>query len=808
MEKETTQSVKLSVRQLVEFLMRSGNLDTSSVGVRDTDAMQKGSKLHRKIQRSMKGNYEAEYFLSCEIPLQYEENQFQLIVEGRADGIIKQPGKEPEVVIDEIKGMYADIFRLEEPIGVHLAQAKCYAYMYATKFQLKKVGVRMTYCHLETELTRHFNEVYTYEEICQWFEYLTNEYAKWASLELAWKKERNESIKALEFPFDYRPGQKKLVTGVYQTILRGKKLYIEAPTGVGKTISTVFPAVKAMGENKLEKVFYLTAKTITRTVAEETFRILREKGAKLKVVTITAKDKTCVLDKVSCNPIDCERAKGHYDRVNDAMYDLLIHEHDINRNLIEEYAQKHMVCPFEMCLDVTMWADCIICDYNYVFDPNVYLRRFFGMEKKLDCVFLVDEAHNLVERAREMYSATIVKEQLLQVKEIIRGRSNALEKKLELCNRDLLSYKREYSSMARILNIDSFIIHCMQLLSEFDEFLQEYQGFEGREEIMDLYFELRHFLNIASLLDEKYEKYVDYRKNGEFFLRLQCMDPSTNLQNCLERGKCAVFFSATLLPIAYYKEQLAGKKQDYAIYAETPFQTNQRLLMIANDVSTIYARRNEREYRKIASYILEFVGCRKGNYMVFFPSYQYMQDIYDSMVALSEEKRDSQEFIASILMQSTSMTEADRESFLDQFQEGSHKAKVGFCVMGGIFSEGIDLKKDRLIGVAIVGTGLPMVCNEKELFREYYEREKGAGFDYAYLYNGMNKVLQSAGRVIRTIEDKGAILLLDQRFTKNTYQELFPKEWYPHYVVNETIMKELTNQFWEGTLIAEHNQGD
>lgn len=796
MEKETTQTVKLSVRQLVEFLMRSGDLDTSSVGVRDTDAMQKGSKLHRKIQKSMKGNYEAEYFLSCEVPLQYEENQFQLIVEGRADGIIKQPGKEPEVVIDEIKGMYADIFRLEEPIGVHLAQAKCYAYMYATKFQLKSIGVRMTYCHLETELTRYFDETYTYDEICQWFERLTNEYAKWASLELAWKQERNESIKALEFPFDYRPGQKKLVTGVYQTILRGKKLYIEAPTGVGKTISTVFPSVKAMGEDKLEKIFYLTAKTITRTVAEETFRLLKENGAKLKVVTITAKDKTCVLEKVSCNPTDCERAKGHYDRVNDAMYDLLTHEHDINRNLIEEYAMKHQVCPFEMCLDVTMWADCIICDYNYVFDPNVYLRRFFGMEKKLNCVFLVDEAHNLVERAREMYSATIVKEQILEVKRIVQGRSKALEKKLELCNRDLLSYKREHSDMARILNIDSFIIHSMQLLSEYDEFLQEHQSFDGREEVMDLYFELRHFLNIASLLDEKYEKYVDYGKNGEFFLRLQCMDPSTNLHTCLERGKCAVFFSATLLPISYYKEQLAGKKQDYAIYAETPFQTEQRLLMIANDVSTIYARRNAFEYRKIASYIREFVACKKGNYMVFFPSYQYMHDIYDYMEELSE----------SILMQSTSMTELDREEFLNQFQEDATEGTIGFCVMGGIFSEGIDLKRDQLIGVVIVGTGLPMVCNEKELFREYYEREKGAGFDYAYLYNGMNKVLQSAGRVIRTIEDKGAILLLDQRFTKNAYQELFPKEWYPHYVVNEPIMKELTNQFWQGTLVVEEEE--
>lgn len=787
-------TIKISVRNLVEFILCSGDIDNTKGAYRDTDAMQEGSRIHRKIQKRMGSNYSAEVPLSISIPMDFDGEEMELVVEGRADGILSEDGHaegEPSIIIDEIKGMYMDISYLEEPIPVHKAQVMCYAYIYAKTYQHSLIGIRLTYCNLDTEAIRYFDENLEYSELEEWFKKLVEEYKKWASWQYHWIEKRNASIKKLVFPFEYRPGQKDLVTGVYKSIIRDKKLYIEAPTGVGKTISTVFPAVKAMGEGKTSKIFYLTAKTITRTVAENTFRLLTEQGLLMKVVTITAKDKICVLDKPDCNPVACERAKGHYDRVNDAVYDLLTNEHEITRELIESYAEKHKVCPFEMGLDVTNWSDSVICDYNYAFDPNVYLRRFFVNDKKNDYVFLIDEAHNLVERAREMYSAILYKDHFLKVKNIVKALSKKLEKNLEKCNQDLLKLKRECDNCEVHENINDFVLHLMRLAGEYEEFMQEFTNYDGKEEALQLYLDIRHFLNIYELLDEKYIIYTDYDDYEGFRIKLLCMDPSKNLLNCLEKGRSAIFFSATLLPINYYKEQLGGKEEDYAIYAPSPFDTNNRLLLIGNDVSTKFTRRNETEYNKIVDYIEQFVLAKMGNYLVFFPSYIMMNKVYEYMAARDLE--------ADIILQHSNMTETEKEDFLNAFEVETKRTKIGFCVMGGVFSEGIDLTNDRLIGAVIVGTGLPMVCNERELFRGYYDEVKDAGFDYAYLYVGMNKVLQSAGRVIRTSEDKGAILLLDERFMNTQYKNLFPREWYPHQVVTRDTIGEEVSNFWAET---------
>lgn len=811
--------IKISVRNLVEFILRSGDIDNRYAGKADTEAMQEGSKTHRMIQKQMGSNYDAEVMLSINIPVTSESADFVICVEGRADGILHQDTREvslieednpmiPSIVIDEIKGVYFDINHLEEPIKVHQAQAMCYAYIYASQQSLDLIGVRLTYCNMDTKAIRYFEENFSYEALKTWFDDLIHEYGKWACWQYEWILSRNESIKNINFPFAYRSGQKELVTGVYRSILRNKKIFIEAPTGVGKTISTVFPAVKAMGEGLSSKIFYLTAKTITRTVAEETYRILIKQGLHMKIVTLTAKDKICILKKADCNPISCEHAKGHYDRVNDAVYDMLINEEDISRDLILEYADKHQVCPFEMSLDVTTWADSIICDYNYAFDPNVYLRRFFVNEKKNDYIFLIDEAHNLVERGREMYSAELFKDHFLEIKRIIKTKSNKFTKILDICNKDLLKLKRECDDFKVLDNISEVILHLMRLLAEEDEFLQEYKVFEERDKVLQLYFDVRHFLNIFDLFDEKYVIYSDYDEDEGFRLRLQCMDPSTNLLTCLEKGRSAVFFSATLLPIQYYKDQLGGNLEDYAVYAPSPFDTKNRVLMIANDVSTKYTRRTKKEYEKIVGYIKDFTKAQMGNYLVFFPSYQLMNGILDILREDTTIKDDTVYEITNvemkienepteIIVQRSNMSETKREEFLEHFALEPTHTRIGFCVMGGIFSEGIDLKEDRLIGAVIVGTGLPMVCNERELFRNYYNEKTGKGFDYAYLYNGMNKVLQSAGRVIRTSEDKGAILLLDERFSQKQYKNLYPKEWYPNITVNQSSMKKTLEEFWE-----------
>lgn len=803
------QTVSISVRTLVEFILRSGDILPSSGRLADAEAMQAGSRLHRKIQRRAGSNYLAEVPLSITVPVTETkpdtgntspDTSFNICVTGRADGIILPEGKNPDmaadselVIIDEIKGVYRDIHLMTEPDGIHLAQAKCYAYIYARENGLEKIGIRMTYGNLESEELRYFDSVCTFDELEEWFKDLIHEYSKWAAWQIRHEALRTASIQDVEFPFSYRPGQKELVRGVYLSLIRKKRLFIEAPTGVGKTMSTLYPTVKAMGERHVEKIFYLTAKTITRTVAQEAFSILAGKGVCLHCVTITAKDKICIYDKSQCDPALCPRAKGHFDRINDAVYDLLTHEEQISRDLIEEYAGRHVVCPFEMCLDITLFADAIICDYNYLFDPHVALKRFFAQEKSSDYAFLIDEAHNLVERAREMYSASLYKEDFLHIRTLLKHQENRLAKtivkRLSTCNKDLLEYKKDCDDFTVLSGADGFTMHLLRLAGDLEDFLQEDIVFEERAEVLEFYFSLRSFLYIYELLDEKYTIYTDYTDDGRFRIRLQCMDPSGNLATCLAKGRSAIYFSATLLPIKYYKEQLAGDSEDYAIYAPSPFSTKNRLLMVAGDVSTRYKQRTEKEYAKIAGYIQAFTAAKSGNYLVFFPSYQMIHQV---MPYLDTSK-------ITLLVQESSMDEQAREEFLDSFSQETKQTQIGLCVMGGIFGEGIDLKADRLIGAVIVGTGLPMVCNEREHFRRYYDARNGCGFNYAYLYPGINKVLQSAGRVIRTDSDRGAILLLDERFLQSAYQELFPREWFPHEVVTLAGMQKLLQQFWETT---------
>lgn len=782
----------------MEFLFREGDITSGGSGVRDTEAMQLGSRIHRKIQKSMGLGYEAEVSLFTLQKIESKEfgEAFDLKIEGRADGIFREGDR---VLIDEIKGVYLDVNELEEPVFVHKAQAMCYAYMVAEAENLPEIDVQVTYCHLETEQIVHFQETFTRLAITEWFRDLMDAYEKWAVYEYDWKKKRNQSIRQLSFPFEYRPGQKELAAMVYHTIKDKKKLFIEAPTGVGKTITTVFPAVKAMGEGIHDRIFYLTAKTITRTVAEDCFALLGEQNLCLKPLTITAKEKMCILGKVSCNPEDCERAKGHYDRVNEAVYDMLLHEEKMSREIILQYAEKHQVCPFEMGLDATLFADAVICDYNYVFDPNVYLRRFFSAEKKGNMVLLVDEAHNLVERGREMYSARLVKEDFLAVKRIVKATLRhekrpevqyllrKFEKSLEAVNRCLLNWKHECDEFEVISDTGMLEFQLLRVLGDYELFAKEYPVLPERDTLLEFYFNVRRFVAVLENMDEKYRTYLDYDEERNFRIKLQCMDPSGCLENVMERVRSTVFFSATLLPIRYYREQLGGKKEDAAVYAKSVFSTEQRKVLIARDATTKYTRRGPSEYEKIARYIECFVSAKEGNYLVFFPSYSFM----DQVVTRLQEREHRR-----LLVQGTDMREREKEEFLEAFDSENEDSVIGCCVMGGIFSEGIDLREDRLIGAVIVGTGLPMVCNERELFKNYYEEKKGSGFDYAYLYPGVNKVFQAGGRVIRTVSDKGAILLLDKRFMQRQYQELFPREWFPYEVVNCEEMGRVLGDFW------------
>ena len=777
------QLIRISVRNLVEFILRKGNIDNRILGSSEKEAMQLGSKIHRKIQKQMGPSYHAEVPLKILFPCE----GYDLQIEGRADGIITKE----EVTIDEIKGVFKDLEQLEEPIEVHLAQAKCYAYIYAREKNLNKIHVQMTYCNLETEEIKRFYQTYTYDEIEQWFSDLVEKYKKWADFQVKWQKIRNSSIRKVSFPYEYRKGQKDLAVSVYKSIARQKNLFIQAPTGVGKTMAVVFPSVKAVGEGLGEKIFYLTAKTITRTVAEQAFSTLKEQGLEYKVITLTAKDKICFCEEKDCNPEKCPYAKGHFDRVNDAVYELITTTNDLSRQTLEEQARKHQVCPFEMSLDVAVWADAVICDYNYIFDPNAHLKRFFSDGVKGDYLFLIDEAHNLVDRARKMYSASIYKEEFLEMKRLVKHLDGKLAKRLDVCNKQLLEMKKECETYVVHQSVGHFSLSMLNLMVELERFLEECDRQDVKEEILEFYFHVRQYLSVEEIMDENYVIYTQMEEDGRFKLKLFCVNPAANLQSYLNKGNSTVFFSATLLPVTYYRQLLSAKEDDYAVYVESPFDIKNRCLLIGQDVSSKYTRRDRQMYDRIADYILTAVRQKRGNYLVFFPSYRFLQDVYEVL----EEKEGYQEILC--LVQEQNMTEEQREQFLEQFEKEQTKSLIGLCVMGGIFSEGIDLAEDRLIGTVIVGTGLPQVSYEKEILKQYFDEKNRRGFDYAYLYPGMNKVLQAAGRVIRTEKDKGIILLLDDRFMKRQYQEIFPREWKEHGSCTLSKVEQLLSDFWK-----------
>lgn len=845
------QELHTSVRNLVEFILRGGDIDNRS-GRMITDAMLEGSKIHRKIQRSMGEDYQAEVPLALTI----EAEEYMLVIEGRADGIaygefpnqnsekeaytqdtfLDRTGKSEEMVyIDEIKGVYRNVATMEAPVYVHKAQAMCYAYIYALQNHLDQIGVQMTYCNLDTEDVKLFQEVFAWDALADWFGNLIAEYRKWADWQIMWRRKRQESIQNLEFPYPYREGQRKLVGDVYRTIRRGKNLFLQAPTGVGKTISTIFPAVKAVGEELADRIFFLTAKTITATVAKETFGLLREQGYQAKIIQLTAKEKLCLCGntaieqeaadqdnpypdfpqiKLECNPQNCPYAKGHFDRVNDAVFELLQTSDLFTREEILAQARKHRVCPFELSLDVATWCDNILCDYNYVFDPNVYLKRFFQDSSKEKYLFLVDEAHNLVDRSREMYSATLYKEDILAVKKIMKPHNQAIARTLDKCNKAMLDFKRECENYSVCESVGVLTFYLMRLVSQMEEFFEKPREFPDKKTVLDFYFELRNFVNIYDLVDENYVIYDEMQEDGRFMIKLFCVDPSKNLQKCIDKSVSTIFFSATLLPINYYKRLLSTKEDNYAIYAQSTFDETQRLLAFGRDVSTKYTRRGPAEYEKIARYIRAAIRSKKGNYMVFFPSYKMMQDVYDVFVrveresdtrngvAVSDEPNIAEESLEeslTIIMQHSNMNEAEREEFLQAFEQEDSGTLVAFCVMGGIFGEGIDLKNDRLIGAVIVGTGLPQISNEREILKQYYDKQGLSGFDYAFRYPGINKVLQAAGRVIRTQEDRGIIVLLDERFLQSDYNALYPREWKNRIVGNvETVDAEIC-KFWENT---------
>ncbi|MBM5597681.1 ATP-dependent DNA helicase [Listeria seeligeri] len=774
-------AVQISVRRLVEFVLRGGSIDSRMTS---SDRALEGTKIHQLLQKSAGEEYQAE--VSLKLDRTVDGVVFSL--DGRADGIIN------EQTIDEIKTTETVMEEITEDFRpLHWAQLICYGFMFAEKSDLPEVTLQLTYYQVADEEIKQFRRVMSREEMGVFVDDLLSKYAVWAKMSAAWEMKRNKTIQELSFPYNsYRRGQRELSIAVYRTAVSGENLFCEAPTGIGKTMSTLFPAVKAMGEGKTDKIFYFTAKTITRQVAEDALDEMRRKGLAARSVTITAKDKICFLDERKCEPDHCQFARGYYDRLNEALFDLLGQEEAITRTVVEQYARKYTLCPFELSLDVALFCDAIVCDYNYLFDPVVYLKRFFS-EGPGKYTFLVDEVHNLVDRARSMFSATLRKSLIMQVK---RQLDKKLHKRLwnsvNAMNKVMVSLNKELTESGETIHVNKIgLTEWNESVLKFTfvakEWLPQNTQSETQSDVLELYFESLRYVKIAELYDERYTTQIT-RTHSDLEIKQLCLDPAFLLSEKLKLGASSVLFSATLRPIDYYTNVLGGEEDTSRMVFSSPFEQQNMHLLVADNISTKYQMRDQ-SLASVVEALAALIAGKKGNYLFFFPSFQYLQNVYE----LFREKHPE----IVVRKQEGAMDEEQREAFLEAFKAGNLETLVGFCVLGGVFSEGIDLRGERLIGAAIVGVGLAQLNPESDLIKDYYNETIGQGFDYAYQLPGMNKVLQAVGRVIRGESDRGVILLIDERFSASRYRTLFPAHWNHAKIVKNT--KEITEQvteFW------------
>ena len=773
-------TLKIAVRDLVAHVLRSGDLSFEFLSAaRPVD----GIRIHQKIQQSRPENYTAEVTVSHLL----ETEMFTLTIGGRIDGIYHN---DDGVLVEEIKTTTRglDYFETREN-PIHWGQVKTYAYIYALEQDLATVDTQLTYFQVDSGEIRSFKKHFTLIELEAFFQELIAGYLQWAATIVGWEFQRDASIRKLEFPFgEYRPGQREMAIGVYRTIKNSDQQLIQAATGIGKTMAAVFPAVKAIGEGLTAKIFYLTARTTGRFAAQYALEELREAGLKLKSLTITAKDKTCFKPDSACNPDECEFARGHFDRVNRALGDIFDQD-AFTRLTVEQVAREHRVCPFEFALELSLWADCIICDYNYAFDPRVYLRRFF-LEENGDYTFLIDEAHNLVDRSREMFSAEIYKQPLLDVRRSIRKELPQIFKSLGKINAWMVKARKKCEESGSERNEKNAPEELLPLLRGFlrtaERWLSRNIKTPFREELLDLFFAISGFIRVSEHYDDSYVScYEKIKKNLK--LKLFCLDPSIQLGSALTRCKAAVFFSATMTPPDYFKKILGCDADAAAINIPSPFPDGNLRLLVYDRISTLYRQRTDTKVQ-VAQAISSLVSQKTGNYLAFFPSYEYLTMVLEVFQATAPE--------GEVIIQAPAMSEQDREAFLDRFDRENRQSLIGFAVMGGIFGEGIDLVGDRLSGAVVVGVGLPGISPEKELIRDYFANHYNAGFEYTYQYPGINRVMQAAGRVIRTESDRGVVLLIDQRYGTHRYRALFPEKWDPTYVQTTDQLTRELKIFW------------
>lgn len=775
-------NIGISVRALVEHLLRRGDLSTN-FDIASRSSFFAGNNAHQKIQKSRPQPY------STEVPVFYHaaNERIALNIQGRIDGLYELADS---VVIEEIKTTRKDFDAfIEQNHSLHWAQVKVYAAIYAIDNSLDRILTQLTYGHQETGEVRTYFQEYSTDELRMFFTQLLEDYFEWAEKIEDWHEDRDRSIIASDFPFDsFRNGQRQMVEDVAAVIEEKEQIIIQAPTGTGKTVAVLYPAIKALAEGYIQKIFYLTSRTTGRLIAEKTLKELKKSGLRIKFVTLTAKEKICFCPHSNCTPDECEFAKGYYDRVITARESLFV-EDAFTAGKIIEIARTHRICPFEFSLDIALWVDCIICDLNYVFDPRVYLKRFF-LENPIDCTLLVDEAHNLVDRSREMYSSRIEKREFLKLRRLIKNKKSKLYQSAGDINRIMLAMKKTLGEEDRAWQEerpDELLQPLRNLTVNLERWISSHQGAPQTQEMIESYFAFTWFLKVSDFYDKKYGTCLEKTRHN-LSVKLYCMDPSDRLRETFGRANSSVLFSATITPMSYFAQLLGLHDTAEKRILPSPFPRENLCVLVSDSVSTLY--RNRAHTREaLVQTIGAMTGAKKGNHMVYFPSYEYLRMILPLYEAAFPHHK--------ILVQTHEMREKERVNFLKNFSGENDRTLVGFVVMGGIFGEGIDLVGDRLSGAAIVGVGLPGISLEREMIRHHFEENQMPGYDYAYRFPGLIRVFQAAGRVIRTENDRGTVLLIDTRYPIPGYLELFPQEWQVLQVQNHRQISRILGEFWE-----------
>ena len=760
-------SLTLSVHQLVDFLLRTGDIDNR---VFNRSSMSEGTKVHANYQAKQGSDYISEYPLLHRFVVEGVD----ITLQGRADGIIKR--KNGEYIIDEIKSTVEDlkIFR-DDNFDWHIGQAKCYALLFALEQSLDSISVRLTYIKQGKEKEKRIEEYFFLTvELEQFVHSLMEDYLDFYNIVFRHIEAKNKSIEGLSFPFkEYRAGQRELAKYCYAVAKNGGRFYSEAPTGIGKTMSTLYPFIKASTLDEETKIFYLTAKTPGKESAYNAINILKDNGLICNDIVITAKDKICFCKGKACNPDECPFAKGYYNKIQAVLKYTLANYSTFDAETIIRIARENEICPFEYELDLSLFSDIIICDYNYMFDPISYMKRYFD-EDASHHLALVDEAHNLIDRSRDMYSATISHKKYLEAKKSVRHSKHvklkrALSKVTKLL-KDGLEGREEGEHI-----LDHFPEEVYNVFNYFLETCQDINKNEHKEmtkELLDFYLDVNEFIRLSDYYCDKYILYLKVHE-GLLDIHLFCLDASSFIAKTMKKVKGTVLFSATLQPIEYYIDTLGGdKKEDPRLILPSPFPIDNLKILVAPKVSVKYKNR-EKSYEEVGEYINSFIKNKVGNYFIYSPSYEYMERLL-SFVDL----KDTEYYV-----QNKDMSEEEREAFLLNFKPSPEKTTLGFLVIGGAFSEGIDLVSDRLIGAVIIGIGMPRINFESDQIAQYYKNQDLPGHDYAYLNPGMNKIMQAVGRVIRSEEDRGAVLLVDERYMNRQYRDLYREEWKNYEVV-------------------------